>query len=130
MARMSWTEILGFVTGAVSVWLYARQHLWAWPIGIANSTFWLVLFWDSRLFLAAALQVVYIVIALWGWYWWLHGGPDRSRLQVSRLRWREAVALAALGSVATTLLWWAMAAVDDVMPFWDSLTTVLSLTAQ
>lgn len=127
---MSWTEILGFVTGAVSVWLYARQHVWAWPIGIANSAFWLVLFWQSRLFLGAGLQVVYIAIALWGWYLWLHGGPGSGRLPVSRLRRREALLLAGAGVVATGLLWWAMVTQDDALPFWDAATTVLSLIAQ
>lgn len=127
---MSWTEILGFVTGAVSVWLYARQHVWAWPIGIANSAFWLVLFWESRLFLDAGLQVVYIVIAIWGWYWWLHGGPDRSRLPVSRLRLRTGLVLLGLGALATAVLTWAMVTQDDANPFWDALTTVVSLVAQ
>ena len=127
---MSWTEILGFVTGALSVWLYARQHLWAWPIGIANSAFWLTLFWESRLFLDAGLQAVYIAIAIWGGYWWLHGGPDRTRLPVSRLRPREGLILLGAGVAATGLLWWAMVTQDDAMPFWDALTTVASLVAQ
>ena len=46
---MSWSEILGFVAGALSVWLYVRQSVWAWPTGIANSVFWLILFASSRL---------------------------------------------------------------------------------
>ena len=31
------TETLGFVTGAVGVWLTVKQNIWNWPIGIVES---------------------------------------------------------------------------------------------
>jgi nicotinamide mononucleotide transporter len=70
MSRMSWSEILGFVAGVACVWLYVRQSVWAWPTGIANSAFWLILFASERLFLDSALQVVYIVLGIIGWVFW------------------------------------------------------------
>lgn len=130
MLGMSWSEILGFVAGALSVWLYARQNVWAWPTGIANSAFWLVLFWGERLYLDASLQVVYLVLGAAGWYWWLRGGTGRAELAVSRTRRAEAVALAVVGVAATVLLWWLMVRVDDAAPLPDAVTTVVSLIAQ
>ena len=127
---MSWTEALGFATGAVSVWLYVRQNVWAWPTGIANSAFWLVLFWGSRLYLDAGLQIVYIGLGVWGWYWWLRGGERGGRLTVSRTPRVEAWLLTAIGVLGTLGLWWAMVAVDDALPLPDAATTVVSLLAQ
>jgi nicotinamide mononucleotide transporter len=127
---MSWTEALGFATGAVSVWLYVRQNVWAWPTGIANSAFWLVLFWGSRLYLDAGLQIVYIGLGVWGWYWWLRGGERGGRLPVSRTPRLEAWLLTAIGVLGTLGLWWAMVAVDDALPLPDAATTVVSLLAQ
>src|SRR5690349_8707675 len=127
---MSWTEVAGFVTGAVSVWLYVRQNVWAWPVGIANSMCWLVLFWASRLYLDAALQLVYIGLSVAGWYWWLRGGERPGELPVARTRRREMLALTGVGLVGTLGLWWAMAAVSDVLPLPDAATTVVSLIAQ
>jgi nicotinamide mononucleotide transporter len=146
---MSWTEGLGFATGAVSVWLFVRQNVWAWPTGIANSAFWLVLFWGSRLYLDAGLQIVYIGLGVWGWYWWLRGGrrggadrdgadrdgADRDaggggRLPVSRTPRGEAWLLAGIGVAGTLGLWWAMVAVGDALPLPDAATTVVSLIAQ
>jgi len=127
---MSWTEALGFATGAVSVWLYVRQNVWAWPTGIANSAFWLVLFWGSRLYLDAGLQIVYIGLGVWGWYWWLRGGERGGRLHVSRTPRAEAWLLVGIGILATLGLWWAMVAVDDALPLPDAATTVVSLIAQ
>jgi nicotinamide mononucleotide transporter len=127
---VSWTEVLGFAAGAVSVWLYVRQNVWAWPTGIANSVFWLVLFWTSRLYLDAGLQVIYIALGIAGWYWWLRGGERPGELPVRRTRPRERLALAGIGVAATSALWLAMAAVSDAQPLPDAATTVVSLIAQ
>src|SRR3954462_2197559 len=110
---MSGTEIAGFATGAVSVWLYVRQNVWAWPLGIANSVFWLVLFWASRLYLDAGLQLVYIGLGGAGWYWWVRGGERPGELPVVRTRGPETVVLTAVGVIGTLGLWWAMVAVSD-----------------
>jgi nicotinamide mononucleotide transporter len=127
---MSWLEALGFATGAVSVWLYVRQNVWAWPTGIANSACWLILFWGSRLYLDAGLQLVYVGLSVWGWYWWLRGGNRPGRLPVSRTPRGEAWLLAGIGVVGTLGLWWAMVAVADALPLPDAATTVVSLVAQ
>jgi hypothetical protein len=34
---MSWTEVAGFATGALCVWLVVRQNVWTFPVGIANN---------------------------------------------------------------------------------------------
>jgi nicotinamide mononucleotide transporter len=127
---MSWWEVLGFATGAVSVWLYVRQNVWAWPTGIANSVFWLMLFWTSRLYLDAGLQVLYVVLGVLGWYWWLRGGERPGHLPVRRTSRREVAVLTGVGVVATAALWPAMAAVADAQPLPDAATTVVSLIAQ
>ena len=78
-------EIAGFVTGALSVWLAVRQSPWNWPAGVANAVFFLILFWQARLYGDMALQVLFIAICLLGWYRWLFGGAGHSRLRVTRI---------------------------------------------
>ena len=63
---MSPIEVAGFITGALCVWLVARQNHWNWPIGIANNVAFLALFWTSGLYADSGLQVVYIALALYG----------------------------------------------------------------
>jgi nicotinamide mononucleotide transporter len=124
------TEVLGFVTGAWCVWLTVKQNIWNWPIGIANDVFFLVLFLHAYLFADAGLQVIYIVLGVLGWYWWLRGGTGKTELPVSRTGTRTAIVLAILLAVSTAGLAVGLARVNDAAPFWDALTTVLSLVAQ
>lgn len=131
---MSWPEIGGFVAGALSVLLYVRQSVWAWPVGIANSVFWLVLFWDTRLFLDAGLQLVYIGLGIVGWVWWARGqraaGERLGELPVRRTGRSQAFVLVGIGVTATAGLWWTMEQVGDAAPLPDAATTVVSLIAQ
>lgn len=128
----SWTEILGFITGAACVWLLVRQSIWNWPVAIANYIFFIILFLESKLYGDMSLQVLYLIIAMYGWWSWLHGGSDHhSRLEVSRTSPRAWVVL----TVATVLMTagFTMALrryTDSVVPFLDAVTTALSVTAQ
>ncbi|GAA2503572.1 nicotinamide riboside transporter PnuC [Streptomyces thermolineatus] len=127
---VSWTEVLGFGSGALCVWLVARQHIANWPIGIANNLFFILLFTGAGLYADAGLQVVYIALAVYGWWSWVAGGPDTGRLPVSRTSARAWWVLAPAALAATALLTVLLdRATDSTVPFWDALTTALSLAA-
>ncbi|MGW7454658.1 nicotinamide riboside transporter PnuC [Streptomyces sp. NPDC054787] len=129
---MSWTEVLGFVTGALCVWLVARQHIANWPIGIANNVFFIVLFAQAGLYADAGLQIVFIALAAYGWWSWTHGGGPGTTgalpvRRTTRTEWAALAAAGAVGVLALTLL--LSRATDSTVPFWDALTTGLSLAA-
>ena len=129
---LSWTEVLGFATGAVCVWLVARQHIANWPVGIANNVFFIVLFVQAGLYADAGLQIVFIALAAYGWWTWSHGGGPGTAdaLPVRRTSRTEWLWLTAAGAVTTAALTLLLArATDSTVPFWDALTTALSLAA-
>ncbi|MBP7005728.1 nicotinamide mononucleotide transporter [Patescibacteria group bacterium] len=123
-------EVLGFVTGGWTVWLTVKENIWSWPIGIANSVFFLVLFLRSNLFADAGLQIVYIVLGALGWYWWLYGGAQKTQLKIERVGKKTVLVLSALTIVCTWLMTIRLTHMHDAAPFLDALTTVLSLVAQ
>jgi nicotinamide mononucleotide transporter len=127
---VSWAELLGFITGAACVWLTVRSSVHNFWVGIANSAFFLVLFATARLWADGGLQVVYIVLGFIGWWQWLHGGKDRTALVVSRATWKTLAVCVGFVVVATWGLTLLLGAAHDVAPFWDALTTAISLAAQ
>jgi len=128
---LSWTEFLGVVFGLLCVWLTAKQNIWCWPTGIINNIFFGILLFQSRLYSDFALQVIYAVLSIYGWYEWLYGGKNRTPLPVSRASRKQWVVLALLALTSLTLLTVFLdTSTDTDVPFWDALPTILSLAAQ
>lgn len=127
---VTWAELLGFATGAAGVWLTVRARIWNFPVGLANNLFFLALFWAARLYADAGLQVVYFAFGVFGWWEWLHGGERRSRRVMANADPRLVWALLGLVVPVTWGLTVLLTHAGDIAPFWDALTTALSLAAQ
>ena len=128
---MSLTEVLGVAAGAACVLLAIRQIVWTWPVGLTNNIFFFVLFWRAKLYADASLQIVYMAISLYGWWNWLYGGKQHSRLKVTRATRTEAAALALAAAAATATIYFILRRfTDSNVPLGDATTTALSLTAQ
>jgi HTH-type transcriptional regulator, transcriptional repressor of NAD biosynthesis genes len=130
----SLTETLGFVTGAASVWLLVRQSIWNFPAGIVNGVFYLVLFANARFFADSALQIVFIGLGSFGWWWWLRGrqttaGIGRAPRPIERIGIAEAAALAVLTVAASWAMLVYLRSIGDAAPLADAVTTSLSLAA-
>jgi nicotinamide mononucleotide transporter len=124
-------EIVGVVTGVLGVWMTTRQKIWCWPVGIVSVSSFIVVFFRAKLYAAMGLQGVYVVLAAYGWYSWLHGGEGRGALRVSRLPRRLGVGLGAVGVAATGIAgYWLGARTDEALPYLDGFTTSFSLAAQ
>ncbi len=127
---VTWAELLGFLTGGACVALTVRRSVANFPVGIANSAFFLVLFASAQLWADSTLQVLYIVLGFVGWWQWLYGDRGRTPLKVrsagvGHLMW----CVVALGA-ATAALYPVLVSVHDSAPFLDALTTSQSLVAQ
>src|SRR5688572_9702540 len=83
---VTWLEIAAFVLAVVMVVLNIRVNPIAWPLAIASSLLYFALFWNGRLYGEASLQVMFVVVAGWGWWQWLRGTQaDGSALLVRSL---------------------------------------------
>jgi nicotinamide mononucleotide transporter len=129
---VTWLEMLAFVLSLAMVVCNIRVNVLAWPLAIVASLLYGMLFWDSRLYGEASLQLFFIAVAGWGWWQWLRGREaDGSALQVRFLSRRGRLALLA----AVTLGWPLLGAflrrtTDTDVPWWDALPTAGSLAGQ
>jgi nicotinamide mononucleotide transporter len=123
-------EMLGFATGVATVWLVVRQHIANWGVGIVNVVILGLIFLDSGLYADASLQIVYVLLGLYGWWVWLYGGEDRTERLVQRTSRGEWAGIAAGIVAATAVMTWVLVSfTESTVPFWDALTTALSLAA-
>jgi nicotinamide mononucleotide transporter len=129
---VTWAEIVAFLLSLAMVWCNMRVYATGWPLAIAASLLYFVLFWDSRLYGEASLQLFFVLVACWGWWQWLRGhAADGQALRVRKLssRWRGQLGLAVLGA-------WPLLGIllrqftDTDVPWWDALPTAGSLAGQ
>lgn len=110
-----------------------RVNPLAWPLAIASSALYLLVFWRARLYGDGALQVLFIVIAAWGWWQWLRGTQDdgRTPLTVRHLTPRgRAAALAAMALLWPATGFFLDRATDTDVPWWDAFPTAGSVIGQ
>jgi nicotinamide mononucleotide transporter len=128
---MSVYEILGVVFGIVSVYLTVRENIWCWPTGLVNVALFIIVFYQARLYADMGLQVLYVILCLYGWYEWLHGGSNHGPLRVSRAPRAALLGLFAGGiAFAWPLGALLRTATDASLPYFDASTASFSLVAQ
>lgn len=129
---VTWLEIVAFVLSLAMVGCNLRVNPWAWPLAIAASLMYALLFAASRLYGEASLQLFFVVVSLYGWWQWLRGtGGDGRPLVVHWLSPRQRFAALAATLAAWPLLGLLLAhATDSDVPYFDALPTAASVVAQ
>lgn len=128
--HVTYAELLGFITGLWCVYLTVRAHVSNFPVGIANNVFFFLLFINAALFADAYLQLVYLGLAAYGWWAWLRKGPDHGKLAVTDASVDMCIWTGLAVVVVTAIMYPILKGAHDIAPFWDALTTGLSLGAQ
>lgn len=102
---VTWLEVLAFVLALANIGCNVAEIHWGWPLSIAASALYAWLFYVSRLYGEASVNLFFAATAIWGWWQWLHGRrPDSGdSLQIARLA-RRGQLLAGLSWLATWVL--------------------------
>ena len=129
---VSWLEIVAFVLAIAMVVMNMRVNPIAWPLAIVSSLLYFALFWNSRLYGDASLQILFVVVAGWGWWQWLRGTTsDGSALRVRALGTQgRLIAMAAVLAGWPAIGWFLRRFTDTDVPWWDAFPTVASIVGQ
>ena len=129
---VSWFELLGVPSNLACVWLFGRESIWSWPVGIVGILLFMVMFYDARLYSDVVLQFVFLILSIIGWYEWLRGGPRRGARRIERGVSAASFPVFFLiaGSVMGGAGYYFATYTDAALPYWDSSILGLSLVAQ
>ena len=129
---VSWLEIVAFVLAVAMVVCNIRVNATGWPLAIVSSLLYFALFWNSKLYGDAGLQIFFAAVAGWGWWQWLGGKQaDGTALKVRSLsprgRWLMlGVMVVAWPATGLFLKHYT----DTDVPWWDAFPTAGSLIGQ
>ena len=72
--EVSALEFIAAITSITGVWLGTTGKRITWPWWALSSALYMVFFYQVDLFASAALQIVFIIAAIWGWRGWAPTG--------------------------------------------------------
>lgn len=130
---MSPLEIIGFITGVIGVFLTTRQSIWCWPVAIANVVIYSFIFYDAHLYADMGLQIIYIGMSVYGWYYWVKGDKKAEEKQVPvTLTSRNWLLVHGAGILLGTLIlgYLLQNYTPASLPYLDSFCTAASLSGQ
>ena len=122
---------VNLVLGIVGVWLMIRRSLWAFPVGLVAVSVQGVLFYRTRYYADATLQVFFFAALGYGWWHWVKDKGAAPELPVTRQTRGALLATIGLAGAGTVL--WALVLrryTDALMPFRDAFIAAFSVAAQ
>ncbi len=137
---LSYIEFFGTVLYLWSVWLIARRNLLTWPVGIVSVLLYMLLFYQVQLYSDALEQVYYLVVSVYGWWYWSRSPRVENAITDvafstprTILAWVCATlaVAAALGATMSQVhvLLPRLFVEPAAYPYLDALTTVMSFVA-
>ena len=128
-------ELAGVVTTVVGIWLTTKRLLICWPVTLLADFLYLVVFFHSRLFSDALLQVFFVAFTLYGWWHWWRGVRQDGEVRVEPLGARACIVALVAGAVGSLLLGRVMLWLGGILqitvalPHLDATLTSYSLVA-
>ena len=131
-------EFLGLVFGLFCVYFLIRENILTWICGIIYVFISFVVFWQARLYGDFLLHIFFLVLNIYGWYNWTRSRKNTSdaKMPITALSLKEhsfllVMSIAGVMIFAQLLLHapgWIHGMAPADLPFWDSTTSVLSIT--
>ena len=129
----NWLELIGLITGVLCVWLLIRENILTFPLGLIYAVVTVIVVARANLFADVILNLYYVVMNAYGWYFWLYGGSNRRESEVLLVSWvprGQWLLLATVTVLGTVLMGWYFSTQTSAdLPYPDSFTTVASFVA-
>lgn len=123
-----WIELAGAFFGLFYLYFEYRASLMMWPVGLLMSCFFIAVFTASGFYAGAAINVVYIVMGIYGWLTWHKKAQESSNVRHMRQAGHIVLVFAAV-IVLWGILTFLLAQTDSPVFVVDALITSLSLVA-
>lgn len=130
----NYIEVLGAITGLIYLYFSYHRKVWLWPFGIITSALYVIFFRRTHLYADMSLQVYYVLISIYGWYFWLWGKKNHDEKQgyirirsINLKMWIILVSITAILTIVSGFL--LKKYTDASLPYWDAFTTAGGIVA-
>ncbi|MGM0519784.1 MAG: nicotinamide riboside transporter PnuC [Campylobacterota bacterium] len=124
----SW-EAIAMALSIAYLLLAIKQNIWCWVAAFFSTLIYSVIFFDASLLMDSALNIYYLIMAIYGWYSWRYGNRfNNSELQITSLGILKNIKIILILSIISLLLGYIMATYTNAdFAYLDSFTTVFAI---
>ena len=127
LGALSALEAVAVVLAIAYLVLAARNNIWCWPCAFISSGLYIYLFHSVALLSESALNVFYVVMAVYGWYQWRFGSRDHDRLPISSWSVGRHLKIIGVTALFVPLLGYYMSRHGAAYPYLDALTSCFAV---
>jgi len=128
--HQSWLEVIGVITGLLCVYLAAKNKILNWPFAIVSVGIYIFIFFNAHLYADMGLQVYFMAMNIYGWYYWSHKPANEQKTPVVRITQKEII-LSVIGVLLFTFFLGSILKYTPASyPYIDSFCAACSLVAQ
>jgi nicotinamide mononucleotide transporter len=122
-------ELAGMITTVLGIWLTTRRLLICWPVTLLADVLYLIVFYQTRLYSDALLQIFFVAFTFYGWWHWWRGVCAEGEVRVIALGARGLIAGVIAGAAGAVLLGSLMVRIGAALPHLDAALASYSLVA-
>ena len=128
-----WLELIAMLLALAYVILAAQGSIWCWPAAFISTAIYTIIFYDVSLLMESALNVYYLVMAVYGYWIWQKNSKSDQKQNTTALAivsWQASWHLKAclILSVISFILGYIMANNTTAsFPYLDTFTTVFAV---
>jgi len=126
---MYWLDFTGACLSLTSTYYFTQAKRLAWLVGILAIIINFVLYWQKGIYGRVLLEILYFISMIYGLQQWTT--QNQQQRPIRSLRLTEAFFYSILAAIGIFLLaTYLITFTDSNVPYWDAVSTVLSLLAQ
>lgn len=126
---MTTWEAIAMVLAVAYLLLAIRQSLWCWVAAFFSTLIYSLIFFDVSLLMDSALNIYYLLMAVYGWYSWKYGGKlQEKELEVTTYGLgKNILIILGLAVISTCLGYFMYNYTEADFAYIDSFTTVFAV---
>lgn len=123
-------DIAGSIFSLLSTVYYVKADKLAWPFGLVAILINIFLYGITGIYGDTVLEFIYLLSTFYGWYYWTKG-KNKKALPITNITFQHSLILIILSTISIYVVSKCLIHfTNSQVPYWDAITTVLSLCAQ
>ncbi|MGA1933088.1 nicotinamide riboside transporter PnuC [Arcobacter sp. YIC-464] len=125
---MSNLEAIAMALSIAYLLLAIKQNIWCWVAGFFSTLIYAIIFFDVSLLMDSALNVYYLIMAVYGWYSWKYTNKLQEELKITSYGIKKNIQIIIALSILSMALGFIMNNYTNAdFAYVDSFTTVFAI---